>query len=106
MVPDPVASEEVEKKRQKDKNWEKLADTELKKEKEKSLSEDPNVGGDNAVNGFFQQLFAGADEDTRRAMMKSYSESGGTALSTNWAEVGKGPVEVKPPEGSVYKKWG
>lgn len=37
--------------------------------------------------GFFQHLFAGADDDTRRAMMKSYVESNGTSLSTNWDEV-------------------
>jgi hypothetical protein len=33
-------------------------------------------------------------------MMKSYQESGGTTLSTNWDEVKKGKVEVKPPAGS------
>jgi len=32
-------------------------------------------------------------------MMKSYQESGGTTLSTNWDEVKKAPVEVKPPAG-------
>lgn len=57
------------------------------------------------MNEFFQGIFANADEDTKRAMMKSYQESGGTALSTNWTEVGKGKVEVKPPSGSVAKKW-
>jgi suppressor of G2 allele of SKP1 len=30
-------------------------------------------------------------------MMKSYIESNGTALSTNWSEVGKGKVETSPP---------
>lgn len=58
------------------------------------------------VHGFFKKLYAGADPDTRRAMMKSYQESNGTALSTNWAEVGKGPVETSPPDGMVAKKWG
>lgn len=37
--------------------------------------------------------------------MKSYIESNGTTLSTNWAEVSKGKVEGKAPEGSVMKKW-
>jgi suppressor of G2 allele of SKP1 len=39
-----------------------------------------------------------ADEDTRRAMMKSFVESNGTVLSTNWKEVGAKPVEWKAPE--------
>jgi len=30
-------------------------------------------------------------------MVKSYYESEGTALSTNWSEVGKGKVEARPP---------
>ncbi|EXJ91951.1 hypothetical protein A1O3_00501 [Capronia epimyces CBS 606.96] len=45
------------------------------------------------VDGFFKKLYAGADADTRRAMMKSFYESKGTALSTNWSEVGQAPVE-------------
>jgi len=88
------------------KNWDGITTDILNSEKEKTSQEDPNAGGDNAVNGFFQKIFGDADEDTKRAMMKSYSESGGTTLSTNWDEVKKGPVEVKPPEGSEWKKWG
>lgn len=38
--------------------------------------------------------------------MKSFQESGGTTLSTNWDEVKKGKVEVKPPAGSEWKTWG
>lgn len=41
----------------------------------------------------------------RRAMMKSFTESNGTSLSTNWDEVGKGKVETVPPEGVEAKKW-
>ncbi|KAG8766706.1 hypothetical protein FRC12_006705 [Ceratobasidium sp. 428] len=73
---------------------------------DKTLKDDPNAGGDAALNSFFQQIYGNADEDTKRAMLKSYTESGGTALSTNWDEVGKGKVDVKPPSGSEYKKWG
>jgi suppressor of G2 allele of SKP1 len=38
--------------------------------------------------------------------MKSYQESGGTALSTNWGEVGSKTMEISPPEGMEAKKWG
>jgi len=58
------------------------------------------------MNDFFMKLYKNADPDTKRAMMKSYQESNGTALSTNWEEVKKGPVETKPPDGVVAKKWG
>ena len=88
------------------KNWDNVTETILKSEKDKTSDEDPNAGGDSAVNGFFQKIFADADDDTKRAMMKSYQESGGTTLSTNWSEVGKGKVEVKPPSGSEWKQWG
>lgn len=56
---------------------------------------DLEEGGDN-VDAFFKKLYAGADPDTQRAMMKSYVESQGTSLSTNWDEVSKGKVEPKP----------
>ncbi|KAI1797927.1 SGS-domain-containing protein [Ganoderma leucocontextum] len=91
--------------RKQQKNWDGITTEILGHDKPLTSDQDPNAGGDASVNEFFQKLYADADEDTRRAMMKSYSESGGTTLSTNWDEVGKGPVEVKPPEGSEWKKW-
>uniref|UniRef100_A0A0R3UBW1 SGS domain-containing protein n=1 Tax=Mesocestoides corti TaxID=53468 RepID=A0A0R3UBW1_MESCO len=33
------------------------------------------------------------------------TESGGTVLSTNWEDVGKGKVEMKPPDGMEYKEY-
>ncbi|EST06535.1 CS domain protein [Kalmanozyma brasiliensis GHG001] len=63
-------------------------------------------GGDEAdINKFFQKLYADADPDTRRAMMKSYQESGGTTLSTDWSKVGKEEVRTHPPDGMEAKKW-
>jgi len=41
----------------------------------------------------------------RRAIEKSFYESGGTVLSTNWSEVGKGKVEGSPPKGLEMKNY-
>ncbi len=38
-------------------------------------------------------------------MMKSFSESGGTTLSTNWQDVGSRTVTGEPPAGVERKKW-
>lgn len=57
------------------------------------------------ADDFFKKLYAGADDDTRRAMMKSFQESNGTALSTNWDNVKKEKQECTPPKGMEAKKW-
>ena len=48
-----------------------------------------------------------ADEDTRRAMIKSYQTSGGTVLSTNWKEVKEKDYEkdIQPPQGMESRKF-
>lgn len=99
------------------KDWDKVAaDLTSKKKKSKTSSSDADgkvnedddasdgEGGD-AVNSFFKKLYSGASPEVQRAMMKSYTESNGTALSTNWEEVSKGPVETSPPDGMTAKKW-
>lgn len=84
------------KKKQPD-DWEKLT-----KEIEKTEDKDE---GDQAVNALFKKIYESGSEEQRRAMNKSYQESGGTVLSTNWDEVRKDTVEVKPPDGCEYRKW-
>ncbi|KAF2090877.1 SGS-domain-containing protein [Saccharata proteae CBS 121410] len=98
------------------KDWDKLANDLTKKPKSSADkgkgkdAEDDRFDDDleegDEVNNFFKKLYASADPDTRRAMMKSYQESNGTALSTNWSEVGKGKVDTTPPDGMVARKWG
>lgn len=92
------------------KDWDKLASSlTAKKSKDKkdrskedgnesdgAESVDSELGGD-AVDGFFKKLYAGADPDTRRAMVKSYVESQGTSLSTNWSEVESKTMDAHPP---------
>jgi len=78
------------------KNWDNLASDELEGD---DLEE-----GDEATR-FFRTLYKGAAPDAQRAMMKSYQESGGTVLSTDWHNVGTRFVEPEPPEGMEAKKY-
>lgn len=57
------------------------------------------------INAFFQKLYADADDNTRKAMIKSYQESGGTTLSTDWSKVATDHVAAHPPDGMEAKKW-
>ena len=80
-------------------DWDKLEAQVKKEEKEEKLD------GDAALNKFFREIYQDADEDTRRAMSKSFVESNGTVLSTNWKEVGSMKVQESPPDGMELKKW-
>jgi suppressor of G2 allele of SKP1 len=79
-------------------NWDKIA-TDLTKE------DDEKGEGDAALNQLFQKIYAEGTDEVKMAMNKSFMESGGTVLSTNWKEVGKDKVPVKPPDGMEFKKW-
>lgn len=65
--------------------------------------EDDEDGKD--VNLFFKKLFKNATPEQQRAMMKSFTESNGTSLSTDWNDVKGRTVETVPPEGVEAKKW-
>jgi suppressor of G2 allele of SKP1 len=89
------------------KDWDKVA---------KDLSTKPTADGKGGVendlddegdetNVFFKHLYKGASPEQQRAMMKSYQESGGTVLSTDWNDIGSRDVVPEPPEGMVAKKY-
>jgi suppressor of G2 allele of SKP1 len=77
------------------KNWDAIA----KEDEEEKLT------GDHATNKLFKANYKDATEEQRRAMMKSYVESNGTVLSTNWEEVGAAEVKGSPPTGMEMKSW-
>ncbi|KAF1848090.1 SGS-domain-containing protein [Cucurbitaria berberidis CBS 394.84] len=77
------------------KNWDKLADEEADNEE---------IRGDETSH-FFQKLYKDASPDQQRAMMKSYQESGGTVLSTDWKNVGDKTVVPQPPNGMEAKEY-
>ncbi|KAH0941694.1 hypothetical protein HID58_001331 [Brassica napus] len=81
------------------KDWDKL-EAEVKKQEN-----DEKLEGDAALDKSLREMYSNADEDMRRAMSKSFVESNGTVLSTNWKEVGAKTIESTPPDGMELKKW-
>ncbi|KAF4967265.1 hypothetical protein FSARC_5177 [Fusarium sarcochroum] len=70
-----------------------------------NIGEDIDSDEEKDVNVFFKKLFKGASPEQQRAMMKSFTESNGTSLSTDWSDVKDRTVETVPPEGVEAKKW-
>jgi suppressor of G2 allele of SKP1 len=75
------------------KNWDMLEDS----DDEEDAKQD--------VDHFFKKLYSTATDEQRRAMMKSFVESNGTTLSTDWEDVGSRKVTTAPPDGVEPKKW-
>ncbi|EGV60749.1 SGS-domain-containing protein [Yamadazyma tenuis ATCC 10573] len=66
-------------------------------EEEEEKDEDPNA--------FFSKIYKDADDEARRAMMKSFTQSNGTVLTTDWSEAQAKTFETSPPDGMESKKW-
>lgn len=85
-------------------------DVKTKKQKDWSKINFDEFGDDleensGSADAFFQKLYANADPDAKRAMMKSFIESNGTTLNTNWEDVKNKKIEPSPPEGMELKHW-
>lgn len=78
------------------KNWDKLA--------AEDLDDKDEIEGDETSH-FFKRLYKDATPEQQKAMMKSYQESGGTVLSTDWSKVGTGTVHAEPPDGMEEKRY-
>lgn len=90
------------------KDWDKVASDLSKKPKGdggKEVDDSVDVEDGDEASAFFKTLFAKGTPEQQRAMMKSYSESGGTVLSTNWEDVAKKTVVPEPPEGMEAKRY-
>eukprot|EP00731_Ephydatia_muelleri_P031049 Em0022g563a len=80
-------------------DWDKLV-ADIKKEEKEEKPE-----GDAALQQLFQQIYKDGSDDVKKAMAKSFSESGGTVLSTNWNEIGTKKTDIKPPDGMEWKQY-
>lgn len=68
-------------------NWDDVVKADAEDDEELLKSKDKNASGDADVSKLFQTLYADATDEQKKAMIKSYQESNGTALSTDWSTV-------------------
>ena len=67
--------------------------------------EEEDKKNEGSADDLFRQIYEKGSDEVRRAMVKSYTESAGTVLSTNWNEVSKEQTPIRPPEGCSFQKW-
>jgi tetratricopeptide (TPR) repeat protein len=88
---------------QKKKDWDNLD-----KEISQQLNDDAKNDSNEGIMKLFRDIYEKSDENTRKAMMKSFQTSGGTVLSTNWGEVKDKDYEGKDrpdaPKGQEWRK--
>ena len=80
--------------------------SQLDKEIDEQEKEDALKDGNEGMWRLFRDIYAKGNEETRRAMIKSFQTSGGTVLSTNWSEVKDKDYEGKDrPEAPSGQEW-
>ena len=80
--------------------------SQLDKEIDEQEKEDATKDGNEGMWRLFRDIYAKGNEETRRAMIKSFQTSGGTVLSTNWNEVKDKDYEGKDrPEAPQGQEW-
>ena len=80
--------------------------SQLDKEFDEQEKEDALKDGNEGMWRLFRDIYAKGNEETRRAMIKSFQTSGGTVLSTNWNEVKDKDYERKErPEAPSGQEW-
>lgn len=90
----PQTAKQLAYPNSKGKDWSKV---QLEEKEPGEAEEKPS--GDHALNELFKSIYGKGTDEQRRAMMKSFQESNGTVLSTNWEEVGSKKVTSEPPKG-------
>ncbi|KAG5480462.1 hypothetical protein GH5_06063 [Leishmania sp. Ghana 2012 LV757] len=90
----PASAKDLKYPNSKGKDWSAL---------KLEVEDDTKPEGEAALNKLFQQIYGDGSDEQRRAMIKSFTESGGTVLSTNWDDVKKKKVEAQPPKGMEAK---
>jgi suppressor of G2 allele of SKP1 len=85
------------------KDWNNV-EKEINQELANDAKNDPNEG----MMRLFREIYGNANEETRRAMIKSFQTSGGTVLSTDWNEVKEKDYEGRDrpdaPKGQEWRK--
>lgn len=78
------------------KNWDKIVN---------DFEEEEKSAEGQSIDDLLKDIYSKGNDETRRAISKSFQESNGTVLSTNWSEVSQSTVDVKPPDGCEFKSW-
>uniref|UniRef100_A0A0K8SDD6 Suppressor of G2 allele of SKP1 n=1 Tax=Lygus hesperus TaxID=30085 RepID=A0A0K8SDD6_LYGHE len=72
---------------------------------DKVVNELDDKGEESDLGQLFQKIYEEGSDEVKKAMNKSFLESGGTELNTNWRAVEKDKVAIKPPDGLEWREW-